>query len=306
MHLWNLLLECLLRGLVRSLGLGELRGEMRGPLLRCLGGQSSSMLCGLVFRLLRCPQGCLLGCPLLCRFVCQLCGLLRCLMLSGFGRPLLRCLKCKLSGLLSLPIFSSFRGALCRFLRGFLFRGVSRLSCSLNLSQAIQLALRCRLCRSSFSFVRCRQGILPRHFLGRQLGISLGHLLRSPVCPVFRTLGVGGAFGFGSSFGLCGSLRCRSAFGFCGAFGFSGSLCCCLPLCFGSSLGIGNQFCLARRVDPLTLRLCGFLNPQASGFSGQCPRSREISILCAMQICPGIQGSNVIRRFVLITLPGGI
>jgi hypothetical protein len=157
---------------------------------------------------------------MLCRFICQFCGLLRGLVLRGFGGtllcllggPLLGCLKCKLCGPLGSLMFSGFGGALCRLLCGLLFGGVRSLSSSFNLVQAFCFALRSLERGPSFRFLRYRQGILVRRMLHRRLRISLRSLLSCPLCPFCCALGFGGPLRVG------GSLYCGDPFGLSGSF----------------------------------------------------------------------------------------
>jgi hypothetical protein len=242
-------------------------------------------------------------------------------MFRRFGRALrrfsrgflFRCLGCQprsfnlklpflftLSSLECRPSFRFLRGKLCLSLCSLLRRRVGIPLCGLMSCPF------CPVCRTLGirGTLRLGSSLHRRSLLGRQLGILLRGLMSCPLCPVCRTLGLRGALRLGSSlrrcsmFGLSSSLRRRGPFGFgsslcsCGPLGVGGSFSFGSAFChlgtfsFSSSVGVCNQFCLSWRIDPLALCLCRFLNPEPSRFPDHRPRSREISILCAVQIRP--------------------
>jgi hypothetical protein len=87
-----------------------------------------------------------------------------------------------------------------------------------------------------------------------------------------------------------------------------------LRLAFGGTLGFRRSLRLCRhrtriqggRVHWLKFTFSGFLHAQPGNFPDLCARIRKLSVLCAMQIRPGIKGSDVVRSSVLITLPFAI
>ena len=196
--------------------------------------------------------------------------------------PLFRSFGCQargpLSGLMLRLFGCALRGLLCRSL----FRRFKRLFCSL-LGRLILCCLSRPLC-----------GLLRRSLFRRlsgQLRGLHGCLLLRRACRrllrgVFRSP-------------LRGHLRrqyCRLP---------RGLLRFPLRLAFGRGgpLRLRRHRQLSGRAPPLQFRFAGFLHPQPGIFPDLRSRSREIPVFCAMQIRPGIEGCDVVRSSVLITLP---
>ena len=197
-----------------------------------------------------------------------LCGpmlrLFGCALRGLLCRSLFRRVKCQLCSLLGRLMLCSFRRPLRGLLRRSLFRRLSCLLRGLDFSPMLRRARRC--------LMRCVvQGLLRVFFrcplrghLRRQNCRLPRNLLRLPLSlALYR----------GSALGLCCSLRFR------------------------------HHRCLDGRAHPLTFRFGGFLHAQPRSLPDLRPRSGEISVLCAMQIRPGIKGCDVVRSSVLIALP---
>ena len=188
-------------------------------------------------------------------------------MFCRFSRPL--------RGLLRRSLFRRLCGQLCGLHGCLMLRRFSR-------------PLRGLLRRSLFRRLRCQLCGLHCCLTSRRFSRPLCSLfyceLSGSLCSLFYCKLSGS---------MCRLLRCP----------FRLALCLGGTLAFGRSLQFSRHLSVARCADPLALGFRSFLHAQTGDFPGQRSRGRKISVLCAMQIRPGIKGSDIVRSSVLVTQP---
>jgi hypothetical protein len=181
-----------------------------------------------------------------------------------------------------------------RTMRG-LFSGYGKKLSSLQF-RGYSSKSRCMLCGLTLSlFCSSQGGLLCRSqcrlFVRRHCGLLMCFLFRHlsrPVCGIFCGL-------------PRGQLRAELCLLLCNPRRFvlrqDGKL---GPAC---SLSVGRHRCLARYASLLKLSFSSCLQPQTGAFPGLRSRSREVPVLGAMKIRPGIKGRYVIRSLVLVPQP---